>query len=411
MQRALLMTGLALAAASAMPAQASAQATRVTLAPLEGRGSGPARRALGRALERRGYTVTMADSDPGDDVAASAALVAAAGTQALVGGTATGRRQRWRFHLWIRDHLGGAQGEVSLRVANPAGIRRLSARLDDALQGVPTSASPDAETPDEPAAPEPAVDDGGADPPGRVPEIVPAVVEPRSEDPPQTTEAALLRASVLIGAGVRTRRVELLSPDGVDAGYLVEPYFEVTAQAELHLMEVVFARVRFGSSAGLVSDREDPALQPVDSLFTWLRGDLGAAYWVDDVVALGAAFGVGWDRYELTFNELVPTIEYVHVRPAVMTGVRLVGRYLVVDAEAGVRVPFGVGDLEALHGVRHSVIGADGLIRLRGGSDLGFSWAAELGARRYWLTFERPDGEVTGTDGGWHATGYVGWEF
>ncbi|MEZ4340231.1 MAG: hypothetical protein R3B82_26715 [Sandaracinaceae bacterium] len=200
------------------------------------------------------------------------------------------------------------------------------------------------------------------------------------------------------------------SPDRVDAAYRAEPTSKVAARGGVRLFDVAFARIRFGTSVRLVSDREDPALGEVATQFVRLRGDVGASYWVDDTVELGAAFGLGWDRYELDFNELVPTAEYVHLRPAIVTGVRLVGRALVLDAEVGLRFPLGVGDLTALHGVDYQVIGLDGLLRVHGRVDPGFIWAIEGGVRRYWLTFDRPDGQVRGQDGGWQATAYAGWE-
>ncbi|MCA9604314.1 MAG: hypothetical protein KC619_01885, partial [Myxococcales bacterium] len=246
-------------------------------------------------------------------------------------------------------------------------------------------------------------------PPSRATTPTPSRASPRAA-PRGETEPPIVRAWLEVGAGVRSRAVELLAPDGVDAAYRAEPYFEVAARGGVRLFDVAFARIRFGTSVGLVSDREDPALGEVATQFVRLRGDVGASYWVDDTVELGAAFGLGWDRYELDFNELVPTAEYVHLRPAIVTGVRLVGRALVLDAEVGLRFPLGVGDLTALHGVDYQVIGLDGLLRVHGRVDPGFVWAIEGGVRRYWLTFDRPDGQVRGQDGGWQATAYAGWE-
>jgi hypothetical protein len=219
-----------------------------------------------------------------------------------------------------------------------------------------------------------------------------------------------VRALVLVGAGARSRAIELLAPDGLDAAYRAEPYLELTVGAELRLFDIGFVRARFGSAVGLTSRREDPSLGTVDTSFMWVSADAGASAVLDDTVELGGAFGVGWDRYELAFNELVPTAEYLHLRPALIASVRLVGRALVLDAEGGVRIPLGVGALESVHGREHDVIGADITTRLRGVIAPGFAWALEAGFRRYWLTFTRPDGVVTGSDGGWHTTAWAGWE-
>ncbi|MCB9595348.1 MAG: hypothetical protein H6719_21695 [Sandaracinaceae bacterium] len=387
---------------AALPAAASAQARAVVLAPLSGSGSGPARRALGRALEGRGYTVTLADEAPGDDAAATARLAEEADAGAVVGGSVTHRGPRWAFELWVRDRTGGPQGDVRLRVRGERGIARVAAQVDDALQLVPTAASPVAEA----VEPAPAAPTAS---PAATPAATPARPS-RGAERPSSEEPFPVRAELQVGAGLRSRSVELLGPDGVDGAYRAEPYFEIAARGSARFFDVAFVRVRFGSSVALVSDREDPALGEVASQFFRLRGDAGASYWIDDTVELGAAFGVGWDRYELSFNELVPTAEYVHLRPAIVSGVRLIGRELVLDAEVGLRFPLGVGDLTALHGVDYEVMGLDGLLRLHGRVEPGFTWTLEGGARRYWLTFHRPDGEVQGYDGGWQATAYVGWE-
>ena len=220
-----------------------------------------------------------------------------------------------------------------------------------------------------------------------------------------------IHATVLIGAGVRTRVLELLSPDGVDSGYRAEPYFELAGRASARFFDILFVRAVFGSSVALESAREDPSLGSVETLFTRLQGDVGASYWIGDQIAVGVAFGVNWDRYQLTFNELVPTAEYLNLRPAFVSGFRLYKQYLVLEAEIGVRIPMTVGDLEALHGVDHDTLGLDGVMSLGGVIEPGITWSLEVGARHYWLEFDRADGRVTGFDAGWHATGYAGYTF
>jgi hypothetical protein len=182
-------------------------------------------------------------------------------------------------------------------------------------------------------------------------------------------------------------------------------------RAELTIADIVFVRVAFGSSVGLDSDREDPSLGTLSSWFVHFLADAGAKLVVDETVELGLALGGGLDRYDIAFNELLPTTEYPLVRPAVLTAIRLLGTQLVLDAELGVRIALGVGELESVYGVRHEQLGFDAALRLRGVVDPGFAWMLEGGVRRTWLSFERTGGTVTGTDGGWHLTALAGWAF
>ncbi|MGE3632148.1 MAG: hypothetical protein AB7P00_19765 [Sandaracinaceae bacterium] len=394
---------------------ASAQARSVVLAELDGSVATMVRRTLREGLGSRGVTVTMGEGNPGDDAGAITAMIQSAGADAYLGGSATGRaRGPWRVDLVVRDTTGGEQGHVRMRVANPRRRGALIAAVAEALALVPTASSPTApETSGEPVAGEGAV--ASSDPAQAQAEAGgsaggsagPAMAAPAREPHPPPP---ILRAWLVVGGGLRSRHVELLAPDGVDAGYLAEPYAELTARAGVRLVDIVFARFAFGSSVGLDSRRETPSLGNVDTWFYWMQGDVGASFWIDDTVEIGAAFGAGWDRYELSFNELVPTAEYVHVRPAILTGFQLVDRLLMLDAELGLRIPFGVGDLTSLHGTSYSVIGVDGAMRIHGVIDPGFVWGAELGFRHYALHFDRPGGGVSGTDSGWNATLYAGWE-
>lgn len=397
----------ALVAVLGLAADAAAQARTVAVADLEGRGSGAARRVIVDGLEERGYEIV------GD------------GADARVEGSAASRGQRWRIDLRVLDAAGEEAGRVRMRVRGARGVSRLVARLDSVLEGMAgagaADASPSGEavSDSEPAegTSSEATSPDAPDPVAGAPDA--ADPEPASAPTPSdapdgaSADADDLPIQVLaqLGAGVRSRAIELLSPDGDAAAYRADAYFEITARAQARFFDVAFVRARFGSSIGLSSEREDPSLGEVDTLFVWIRADAGASVWIDDTVELGAAFGLGWDRYELAFNELVPTAEYVHLRPALVTGYRLVGRLLVLDAELGVRVPLGVGDLEGLYGVDHDTIGVDGVARFRGTIDPGFTWAVEAGFRQYWLEFARGEGAVTGRDHGWHATGYAGWLF
>lgn len=406
---------------AACPSSVDAQARHVVLLPLEGRRASTARDAIGAGLRERGLEVDLVEEVPAD----LGALARSRGADAVLGGTANVRGRNWRVRLFIRDATGADAGAVAMPVRGRGGVPRLLARLAAALErvspagsasesssGVPSGGVESASRTSSPRTPsadtEPA---SSTSPTSASPNA--AGGDGHSSATPDDSDGATdppIRALVLVGAGVRSRAFELLSPDGLSAAYRAEPYFEVTARAEARFFDVAFVRAGFGTSIGLdsVSSSGSPL---ADTLFLWLRADAGASVVIDDTVELGAAFGLGWDRYQMQFNEEVPTAEYLHLRPAFVSGFRFAGDALVLDAEIGVRIPFGVGDLESLYGVEHDVFGLDGVARLHGVIDPGFAWAIEAGARQYWLTFRSPGGDITARDSGWHATGYAGWRF
>lgn len=372
----------------------SAARAQIAIAAFAGRDGPSARQVVLRELSERGLDVVGVDAEPVDDASAREAA-ASVSARFVVGGRVDVRRRRWEADLWVR----GADGAERARVRSRGRAAVLDA-LERALRALSGAVT---------AAPEPT---GAAEPAAAPPRPAPdeaASSEERAAAPSPAAPAPV-RARVQVGAGMRSRAIELLAPDGVNAAYRAEPYFELSASGAVRTLDVIFVRAAFGSSVALSSEREDPRLEPLSTWFAWASADAGASVVIDGTVELGAGIGAGWERYELAFNEIVPTAEYVHLRPLVILAVRIAGRALVLDAEAGLRVPFGIGDLASVYGVEHSALGADGTLRLHGVIDPGFAWALEAGVRRYWLTIERPDGRVTGTDGGWHATGWVGWE-
>jgi hypothetical protein len=381
---------LALVIVAWMVASPEAHAdARVGLA-LTGRGAAPVRAALERGLAARGLIVV--EASPTEDPATQAGALE---LSALVLGAVDAQGRRWRAELRILDRAGREHARVERSVARGR-EEELVGALADALPAMTAT----------PEAPAPSVRE--AAPPEAPPAPSPTVADREPSATVDTPSTPLVTALVQVGAGLRSRAIELVSPDGADAAYRAEPYAELVIRAEARFVNIAFVRAAFGTSAGLRSEREDPRLGEVDTWFAWAQGDAGAVISLGEV-ELGAAFGAGWDRYGLGFNELVPTAEYVHLRPAALLGVRLIGPALVLQAEGAVRIPFGVGDLASVHGIEHDVIGADGLVRLQGTIDPGFTWAVEFGARRYWLTFARPTGEARGTDGGWHTTLWAGW--
>ena len=380
----------------------------VHLGELTGRNSPAARRVIRAGLEERGYRIV----ERGD-------------AQVVVAGSAAARGQRWTIRLTISDASGNERGTLATRVSGARGVTRMIGRLASAIDEAASGDAPPAsqvevppvtigtDVPAESTQTEPTETPVAE---GSSPEPPPPAPSPPPRRPPAAgndaqTEAPLFGATVVVGAGVRSRGVEFLSPDGVDAAYRADVYFEIAARGEARLFDILFVRAWFGSSIALSSEREDPMLDQVRTHFYRLSGDVGARYLFDDTAGIGAAFGAGWDRYELSFNELVPTAEYVHLRPAIVSTFRFVGALFSLDAELGLRIPLGVGDLESLFGVEHDAIGVDGQARFYGVIEPGFTWAVEVGFRHYDLTFRRPGGDVTGVDRGWHATGFAGWTF
>lgn len=354
-----------------------------------GRAGRDVQSALERGLAERGLRVVpVPEGEPAGGL----------GLRARVVGTARTRGRRVEVDLRVLDPEGAERQRIQATLARGRDAE-LVARLADALA---TLGGPGlvAEAP------------RGEEPTVIVPEPGPSArADAESDSPGLPSPSPVARAMALLGAGLRTRVVELVAPDGTDAAYRAEPYAELVVRAEARFFDVAFVRASFGTSLELRSEREDPRLGELESWFAWAQADAGASLVLDETVELGAAFGAGWDRYGLAFNELLPTAEYVHLRPALMLSVRLVGRALVLHAEGALRVPLALGDLASVYGVEHEAIGADGLVRLQGSVEPGFTWAIDFGVRRYWLRFTRAGGSVQGSDHGWSATAWAGWAF
>ncbi len=424
MNRVLLCTWLLLA-----PGAVSAQPMRVAIVRLDGRDGGRVTRILRRALERRGYEVTRLAGGVGRDPDAMASAVEASGAEAVIGGTVRGSRGRWRVRFWIRDRHGEERERFALRVRGRRGRKRLVRKVHEALQrwgprgereassGVSSGVDIEPET-GRGAPARRALAPSRASDPVRATALRASSEHVRDEqsavaDAPASErgEAPWLHVLVQAGAGVRSRAVELPSPDGREVAYRAPAFFEVSGRAKATAFGIGVVRVRVGASMGLESVSEREALGHIDTSFVRLRADGGAQVLLGRAVLLGAVCGVGWDRYALAFNALLPSMEYVYLRPALYSAFRFAERLLVFEGEVGLRVPRGVGDVERLYGAVYEAVGADVLVRVSGELDPGLSWSVEGGWRRYWLTRVRPEKDARGFDAGWHAAGLLGWSF
>ncbi len=402
------------------PHTVTAQVT-VAIGALTGRGHAEAAQRIEAAIARRGFVVVDGGTVPDTDTDAAVAATRV-GAVAVVGGEATERGSRWRFDLWVRDARGAELARVRRGGRGRRSLAAAAAELVVALGPLaPASAAPDGAasvdaTQSASRAGARATASGTASASGGAARVTPAdrdTRDPEATSRPSRRRAArkLIRLDATLGSGVRTRSVELIAPDGRDAGYAAPGYYEFALRVEARLLDLLFLRGALASSVGLSSTREDSSLPPVSTWFVNASADLGVRLKLGGGVELGAALGLGWDRYALEFNERVPTAEYVYVRPGVLFAARLAGRALVVEAELGLRLPWTVGDLDSLYGLDNSVHGVDGLLRLRGVISPGLLWSVEGGYRAYWLEFRESNGVMRGRDSGWSATGYVGWSF
>ena len=402
--------GCALALACTLLVTGGAHAQqRVALAALSGRGHEDAATRLREALAAGAFVVVEDTAPIADEVDAAAALCARLGVAAVLGGEAVRRGDRWRFDLFARD----AAGAEWVRVRRPARGPRALAEAVDALVArlaalpppvVATSVPP-------PETTNPDVSEAESER-GTAPEA--AAVrgdETISRDGDGSSAHRVVAFSAWLGAGMRTRTVTLIAPNGEDAGYAAPGFVELALGAEARFVDVLFVRGAASTSAGLRSRPAEPGRAPLDSWFASASVDLGARVTLDDAFELGLAAGVGWDRYALPFNEQVPTIAYAYVRPGALAAARVLGDTLVLEAEGGVRLPFAVGDLEALYGEDHVVRGFDVTLRLRGVVGPGLLWRVEGGYRAYSLAFRTVDGTFDGRDQGYHAHAHAGWTF
>jgi hypothetical protein len=415
--------GLVVVALLLTPCATSAQqeAPRTAVAPFEGRSARALQRAVAQAIDESVRVV------PDDEVGHAAEeagvegigadgvreLASALGAELIVQGSVSGSRRAQRLELVVRAADGDELARGTARYARGrAARRRFSSSVRELVEGAVSAwrsrspAEPEPiEAPDEPEAP--------VTPPAAVP------------------DDGLALLSGLIGVGVRNREATIeLDPSGrrtYGSGIYAEIAIALEARPfanDAHLGRGLFIQGSFGHSLGLRSENEDlacdsdpaPAGCNVDTSF--LRFAIGAGWLapIGDAVELGAGLTVGYDGYHLATNVVMPTAEYLHIRPGARGRIRLAREALVLDLEVAYRGVIGVGALATSFGEQAGAHGVDVGVGIGGNlipaMDLGLTWGVRFDYVGYFLSFAGPASDTPGTSGSESAvrlTFLVGW--
>lgn len=423
----------ALALLTALPGSAAAQDGPVTaVMPFAGRSPRAVERGVERALERNARVLDAAEvrraaedaGARGTEADGIAELAAALGAEIVVQGRVWGTRRAPKVELVVRAPDGAELARGTLDFGRgPATGRRFAARVgalfERALAAMSERRAPPPPDEQELAA-FAALDDER-----------PPVLQP--EPPPAAPDDGLAVFSAVVGAAVRNRDAAVQLGSGGERTYASGPYPEIAVALEVrpfandtHLGRGLFLRGAFGHSLGLGSTREDPACESasppaecsVDTNFFRWAADLGWLLPLGDAGELGVGFGVAYDGYHLADNVVLPTAEYLALRPLARARVRMLREALVLDLEVAYRAVLGVGELASSFGDRTTAHGVDAGIGIGGNllpvADLGLTWALRFDWVGYFLAFAGSANDVPGTSGSesaLRATFLIGWSF
>jgi hypothetical protein len=381
--------------------RASAQ-VHVAVVPFEGSGAAGARRQVERALD--GDSRVVAIDLARVDAAASRVGAGSEGEQGIsdvahelearmiIQGQVTGRGRRRRIQLTARDHDGNEVGTARGPMRGQGVSRVVSQLLDQGLSRLPPPTQEEVEAPPPvrtPMGEEPDEDDGGEDEGG----------DDGGDDgeaPDWDMRAPLLL--VQVGAVPRSREADVTLADTRHGRYNAW-YWELGARAEIRpfnadpsVIRGLYGRAHFSHAVGLAS-KIDSTGQAVDSTFFRLDFGVGFLLPLADIFDLGVELGAGWDTYTLSDNPLLESAEYVYIRPAARGRLRILGEYVVLNAEVGVRPVLSRGDFNT-YGTSGDTLGFDvgggigGGLGLGGG--LGITWALEVAWVGYWANYANP---------------------
>lgn len=403
---------------------ASAQVP-VAVMPFGGAGGSGARRQVQSALEDDGRVGAIdlgtvdgaaeragAGSSGEDGIADAASEL---GARVIIQGNVSGRGRRRRVVLTARDETGRQIGRAGGAMRGGGVSRAVRSLLGEALEGLP----PEPEEPVE-AVPEPIVDE---EPAGGIDEEA----EVDGEERPLQERSPWLSAQVVLG--IRTRDASVTLADTTNREWNARPvYAELGVRAELRpfasstdLLRGLYGNFFFANSVGLQSTRvsgctpTDADDCKIDTNFFRVAFAVGFLFPLVDILDLGVEFGAGWDVYNIETNDVLPSAEYVYLRPALRSRLRLVDELVGIDFEMGVRPVVSRGAIGYDQGGDTTGFdvggGLSGSIPLAGG--VGLTYGVEIAWVSYWLGYAEPEtpsamDATTGTDQGVRITFAVG---
>lgn len=228
-----------------------------------------------------------------------------------------------------------------------------------------------------------------------------------------------------VGASVRSRNLSVGFPNGSSRGYDILAYPELLGRVEARplvtlaedegeLLAGMFARAHFAHSLELDSQNAGAA---VETRYLRLGLDVGWLFPVDDAIELGLGFGFVFDGYYLGPNALIPSAEYLALRPTLRFRHDLLDTLFVLELEAAYRGVVGFGGLNGAFGEDAEVHGFDvsaaivGDLRTEG---VGFSYGVRFTWVTYLLFFSGAASDGAASEGGEHSArleALLGWAF
>jgi hypothetical protein len=131
---------------------------------------------------------------------------------------------------------------------------------------------------------------------------------------------------------------------------------------------------------------------------------------------VGGLVGVGADVLRIDLNSVLPSSRIVYARFGPSVIYAIVGSFLALRFDFGLRFPWMLGDLADSFGADSSAFGLDSSLMLGGRLKTGFSYALRVGWEYYRFRFSGVTMDVPSTGDGGQGTDHgvtfqllVGW--
>ena len=207
----------------------------------------------------------------------------------------------------------------------------------------------------------------------------------------------------LIGGGVRFRRIHLNVGDGmggtVPRDFDTGPYFDFAWHLFIRplghrsprpAIRAMVLQLDGGSSIGLRAERNGISLDAN----TWrMVGQFGYLYPIDRWL-VGGLLGIGGDVFNIDLNSILPSSRIIYVRLGPAGAVDLVGDFLGLRADFGLRFPFYLGEIRNTFGQDTRAFGLDSTLTLQGRLKAGFTYSFRVVWEYYTLRFAGPADNV-----------------
>jgi len=217
--------------------------------------------------------------------------------------------------------------------------------------------------------------------------------------PPQQDESwQQVVLAALIGGGVRSRRIHLDVGDGMGG---MEPrdfdtgaYFDFVWQLFIRplgrrsprpAMRAMVLQLDGGAGISLTVEPVGTGISLQTN--TWrMVGQFGYLYPIERW-QLGGLIGVGGDIFNIDLNSVLPSSRIIYVRLGPAASVDLIGDFLMIRADFGLRFPFYLGAIENTFGHDTRAFGLDSTLTFQGRIEAGFSYGLRFVWEYYALRF------------------------